>query len=239
MVTGASSGLGFETARVLSSLGARLVLLARDADRLEKAMQLLDGEGHEYVAYDLCADDSYMALLKGFAVTGKFSGIVHCAGINTVVPLKALSIAKWNETLQINVTSSFLLAQAFRSPLVTETGASLVLIGSVMSLVAQSGASAYCASKAALVGLSKSLALELAKDKRRVNLICPGMVKTEMLDRLADLTGEERMAQYEAMHPLGVGEPKDVAYASAYLLSDASKWVTGTTMVVDGGYTAA
>lgn len=239
LVTGASSGLGLETAKVLSSLGAKLVLVARNEDRLRSALIQLEGDGHIYQSFDLCSSDSYVGMLKDIAAAGRFSGVVHCAGINMTVPLKALSVNRWNETLQTNLTSAFLLAQAFRNSLVSEKGSSIVFVGSVMSVVGQSGAAAYCASKAALVGLTKSLALELARDNQRVNLVCPGMVRTEMLTQFSEITGEERMADFEKMHPLGFGEPADVAYACAYLLSNVSKWVTGTSLMVDGGYTAA
>jgi NAD(P)-dependent dehydrogenase (short-subunit alcohol dehydrogenase family) len=150
-----------------------------------------------------------------------------------------MDLKKWDDVIRINVTAAMLLSQAFVSEHVSLTASSIVFVGSVMSLVGQPAKSSYCASKAALVGLTKSLALELAKEKKRVNLICPGMVETELLQEFRTLVGPEKMEAFEKLHPLGFGSTRDVSHAVAYLISDASRWITGTSLVVDGGFTAA
>ena len=113
-----------------------------------------------------------------------------------------------------------------------------MLVSSAMGLVGRPGIPAYSASKGALVALARSAALELAKDQIRVNCVAPGFVRTEMLEQLREWLSSEQLAALEAQHPLGLGAPRDVAYAIAFLLADTSHWITGTTLVVDGGYTA-
>jgi NAD(P)-dependent dehydrogenase (short-subunit alcohol dehydrogenase family) len=239
LVTGASAGIGKDTSILLSRLGARLILLGRNEDRLKVVVSQLSGEGHKTLSCDLSKENDFKKILQGFADDEKLSGLVSCAGIDATIPLKALSLKKWDEVLRLNLTAGMLLAQAFANSRVCKPESSIVFVGSVMSLVAQSGSSAYCASKAALSGLTKSLSLEFARDRIRVNLVCPGMVKTEMLAELGNRIGDEKMKAFELMHPLGFGETSDVAHAITYLLSDASRWVTGSNLVVDGGYTVS
>jgi len=238
LVTGASSGIGRSLAIILSSQGARLVLMGRNREQLDLTLSMLSGPDHEAVTCDFIQDNDFDVLLAECAQRGKFSGLVHCAGINATLPLKVLSQKKWEEVFRVNVTSAMSLSKAFARRNISETGSSIVLLGSVMSLVGQAGAALYSSSKSALVGLSKSLALELARDRIRVNLVCPGMVKTEMLEKLSNLVGEEKMREFEKLHPLGLGNPEDVSHAIAFLLSDLSRWITGSCLVVDGGYTA-
>lgn len=172
-------------------------------------------------------------------MSGKFSALVHSAGVDLVTRLRSTRLVSWNDVLRINVTAAILLSQAFVSRRISNPGSLIVFIGSAMSLVGQPAKAAYCISKAALVGVTKSLSLEQARDKTRVNLICPGMVKTELLDDLRALIGDNKMEALENLHPLGFGTPSDVAHAVAYLVSDASRWITWSNLVIDGGYTAA
>lgn len=239
LVTGASSGIGRSVARALSLLGARLVLVARNRERLLETLEQLAPGEHAVLELDLTQEESLVTRLREVAAAGKLDGLVHCAGVHATVPLKALSLSKWDELLRVNLTAAMALTQGFRHAQVSNAGGSVVLVGSVMSLVGQAGSVAYCASKAGLVGLTKAAALELAKEKKRINLVCPGMVKTEMQDRFSSLVGDDGLQKVEDMHPLGLGGAEDVAYGVAYLLSDAAKWVTGSTLVIDGGYTVA
>ena len=239
LITGASAGIGKATSLALSQLGARLVIMGRNATRLEEVRSQLTGEGHVIFPCDLAKETDFKKTLADFAAHEKFSGLVNCAGMDATLPLKAMSFSKWEEILRVNLSSGMLLAQAFANARVCKPASSIVFVGSVMSLVGQSGKAAYCSSKAALVGLTKALSLELARDRIRVNVVCPGMVKTEMFDGLHSLIGDEKMKAFELMHPLGFGETSDVAHAITYLLSDASRWVTGSSLVIDGGYTVS
>lgn len=239
LITGASSGLGRAIALYLAQLGAKLVLVGRDEGRLHETSAAA-GAGHRCVAFDLSAGDEIPAWMKSLAQQhGPLHGVVHSAGVLHAAPLRMLSAREWDDSFRLNVSAAAALAKGFRQPGVrVEQGGSIVFLSSVMGLTGQPGQSLYSATKGALVALARSLALELAREKIRVNCVAPAVVKTGMSETLERTLPPEKFAQIEAMHPLGLGRPEDVAAAVAFLLADTARWVTGTTLVVDGGYTA-
>lgn len=243
LVTGASSGIGRETAILLSRLGARIVLVARDQGRLEEtASQLAPstaGAAHCVEPFDLNSTDEISKWLKRIAgETGVLHGFVHSAGMQVTKPVRFLDLATIEATFHINFLAGFALAKAFMQKGVRSDGASLVFLSSVMGSVGQPGISAYAASKGALNALVKSLAMEFARERVRVNCVAPAHVRTEMAEQVEAALTQNQFEAIEAMHPLGIGSPTDVAHAIAFLLADTGRWITGTTLFVDGGYTA-
>ncbi len=239
MVTGASSGIGRETAILLSQLGARLILIGRNAEQLNKTLASLEGTAHHVYTFDLSNIDEIPRWMKEVtSASGPLHGLVHSAGLQFTRPLRIMSSENIEELMRVNVTAAIFLAKAFRQKGVSADSGSIVYLSSVMGLVGQSGQSAYSASKGALVTLTKSLALELSRENIRVNCVAPAMVTTEMSGKMLELLTPEQVLQIEAMHPLGLGRPRDVANAIAFLLADTGRWITGTTLVLDGGYTA-
>jgi len=240
MVSGASSGLGRATAIQLSQLGAQLVLVARNHDRLEETRSLLAGDGHHIIERDLGTEiDAIPKWMKQVTeTTGPLHGLVHSAGVVSMLPLRVLSLAKLNELMDINFNSAVLLTKGFRQRGVVAAPGSIVMLSSIAGLIGQRGLSAYCASKGALMALTRSLALELAEEKIRINCVAPGLVETEMASKHEGELPDEKFAQLEQGHPLGLGKPEDVANAVSFLLADSARWITGSTLVVDGGYLA-
>ena len=239
IVTGASSGIGLATAILFSQLGAKLVLVARSAERLAAARAQLAGAEHWVEPFDFSAPGDTAGFVKAIAArTGPLSGIVHCAGVQLIRPLRLLAEADLDAIMKVNVTAALMLAKGLRVKGVHAKGASVVFVSSVMGEVGAAGRTAYCASKSALTAMTKALALELAPEDIRVNCVAPGFVRTAMLEQSEATVGPEQMAAVEKAHPLGFGEPRDVANAVAFLVADTGRWVTGTTLVVDGGYTA-
>lgn len=240
LVTGATSGIGRCCAIELSRLGASIVAVSRRETELEKTLGLLDGAGHQLCPIDLSAGEDLSNWMKVLAAqTGPFNGLVHAAGVAKIMPVRATTPTLFHDVISINLQTAYFLAKAFRQPTVRAERGSVVFLGSVMSLVGQPGLTAYSASKGALVPLAKSLALELASESIRVNVVAPGQVHTPMMSGSENAIPEAAMDAIRAGHPLGIGRAEDVAYATAYLLSNAARWVTGTTLVVDGGYTSA
>jgi len=220
-------------------MGARIVLTGRDVTRLEAVHAKLAGE-HLMEAFELSSSDEIAPWMKSIAGrTGPLHGVVHSAGVSATRPLRTISQKEINSLMAINVNAAFGLAKGFRQKGVFAPGGGIVLLSSVMGLVGQPGNSLYSASKGALISLAKGLALELAREDIRVNCIAPAMVMTEMGEHLKATLPVENWNAVEAMHPLGVGRPEDVAAAVAFLLAPTGRWITGTTLVVDGGYTAA
>ena len=239
LVTGASSGIGRETAVLLSRIGAHVVIAGRDGERLRQTESMLDGTGHRAEIFDLACVDDIPPWVKSITdAVGPLDGVFHSAGVQVTRPLRLLTAEKVDAILRVNVTSALGLARGFSARGCHASRASLVLMGSVMGLVGQAGIAAYSASKGAVIAMTRSLAMELARDGIRVNCIVPAHVRTEMADRLEQSLTPDQFAAIEAMHPLGIGTALDVAYAAAFLLADTGRWITGTSLVVDGGYTA-
>jgi NAD(P)-dependent dehydrogenase (short-subunit alcohol dehydrogenase family) len=238
VVTGASSGLGSAAAIKLSHLDAKICLIGRDNQRLEKTLSLMKKNNHMVLSVDLCKFEEYNNFFEKIVNNiGKLNGLVHFAGIRKTLPLNVMKLDALKEILNINLLSFFELVKYFtKKNNVNETGASIVGISSVMSLRGAAALSGYGCSKAALDGAVRSLACELAGRNIRVNSIAPGFVKTPMNEDVMKTLPKEAIDKIIAAHPLGIGEPVDVANLVAFLLSDNTKWITGSTITIDGGF---
>ena len=239
LVTGASSGIGRATAIAASRQNARVALVARDASALDETLQQMEGEDHLVVPCDLSDLDRIGDMVRQVAdAFGGIDGVAHAAGIHATAPLRVIKSEQVRSMFDLNVGSAVMIAQAFRHKTVRRPRASLVLMSSAVGVVGQPGVSIYSATKGAIQTLTKSLALELARDQIRVNCVAPGIVTTPMTDSIKTAIGEASFDDVVKAHPLGLGAPEDVAAAILFLLSGASQWITGTSLAVDGGYTA-
>src|ERR1039458_3448625 len=239
LVTGASSGIGRETAILLSSLNARVVLVGRNRERLGQTLSGLSGEGHRIAEFDLGRTEEIPQWFRSLASDmGPINGLVHAAGKQLTMPVRFVTSQATDELLRTNLSSAIMLVRAFCQKNCHTATSSVVFISSVVGLVGRSGTAVYSASKAALIGLSKSLAVELAPERIRVNCIAPAFVQTKLLDEVRETLTPEQFMALEELHPLGFGTARDIANAVAFLLAGTARWITGSTLVVDGGYSA-
>ncbi|WCM88973.1 SDR family NAD(P)-dependent oxidoreductase [Acidovorax sp. NCPPB 3576] len=229
LVTGASSGIGAAVAKLCAELGAELCLNGRDAERLETSRAGLSGSGHTVVAGDLTDPATLDTLVQSAPY---FDGLVSCAGAATLVPMRMASEKYLQQMLAVNYLAPIGLAQRLLYKRKLREGASLVFVSALSARAAPQAAGAYAASKAALEAASRTLGLEHAKQRIRSNCIAPGYVDTPMLHRLGSAAD---MSEKVALTPLGTVTPDDVAPAAAWLLSPASRWITRTTLTLDGG----
>ena len=241
LITGASSGIGRACAVRCNEIGAKLILIGRNSDELTNTKSMLaQPEKAVTVVIDLTHFNEVASTMKSvLSEFGEINGVIHAAGISTTLPFRNSSIEKMNEFFQLNVLAALHLTQILIKPGNVNTGtASIVFITSVMAHVGESAKVLYSMSKGALLAASRSMAIELASKKIRVNCISPGVVDTPMSQKAYYSQNEELKEKIQALHPLGLGEPDDIANAAIFLLSDAGRWITGTHLIIDGGYTA-
>ena len=232
LVTGASSGIGRQTAIECSRMGASVVLSARDSERLRETLSLMEGDGHTILCADLLEQAQIENLIAGVPA---LDGVVLCSGKGLTLPMQFATRDKFDDIFGTNFFAPFELVRLLYKKKKIQKQGSVVAIASLGGTQIFSGSNGvYGASKAALNSAMMFCAKEFASRKIRVNCICPGMVDTPLIHR--GTVSEEQLKENEKLYPLGrYGKPEDIAYAVVYLLSDAAAWVTGTQMVVDGG----
>ncbi len=240
LVTGASRGLGKAIALSLAGAGAQLALVARDVRQLAAAAAECRAKGAKAVVFtaDLSREEEIGRLGEQVKASyGRVDILVNNAGINIRKPLVEFTLDEWRQVIDTNLTSVFLMCRTF-IPLMKGRGWGRILnLTSMMSHVALPGRTAYCASKAGLLGLTRALALELAADGITVVGISPGPIATEMNAPL--LNNPEALRQFTDNIPLGRwGKPEEVGQLALYLCSDAAGFITGADILLDGGWSA-
>ena len=239
LVTGTSSGIGRQVAIDCSRMGARVISVARNKERLDETQNLLQGKGHRIYSYDLSDCDGIKDLVAQIVTeNGKLGGLVCAAGIEKTRPFKMLKPSDCEEIYKVNALSAFELSKNVSNIKNFEKeGGCIVLISSITAVIARGGTVAYTASKGALVSAARVMATELANRKIRVNCISPGTVLTPLMKNYLSTLSEEDYRKRVSGFPLGLGDTTDISYACVFLLCDASRWVTGQNIVIDGGYT--
>lgn len=228
LVTGASSGIGRQIAISCAQRGAHIIATGRDGARLQQTLDQLQGQGHVQVAADLtiATDRDRLCAAAGDTI----HGLVHCAGQQKICPLRQVTEEIMTQMYSVNFLAPVMLTQKLLHANTIAPRGSIVFLLSTAAHTGTRGVGPYSAMKSGLLGIIRCLALEQAKRKIRVNGISPSTVPTSMWGAEHDMLEAER-----ARHPLGLGTPDDVANAAVYLLSDASRWVTGTSLLMNGG----
>lgn len=239
-ITGASSGIGRECAVKAAQLGANVVLVARNHERLKQTLDVLVGDQHIYFSCDVTTSNQLEEVVRqAVDKLGKISGFIHSAGIEATIPLRNMKRGKFEEMFSVNVLAAFEIARLLsKKKYLDPGGSSFIFIGSVIGMRGEPGKVAYSSSKAALIGGTKSMAIELAPKNIRVNCVMPGVVETEMSVKLFQAVPEHSKQEIIKKHPLGLGQPEDIAHLCMFLLSPAARWITGSAIPIDGGYSA-
>lgn len=234
LITGASSGIGKATAIECSKMGANVIITARNEAKLIQVMTELEGEGHQMFLCDLSKETD---IDKMVAELPDLQGVINNAGYTKILPVQFINTDELNSIFQVNTVAPILLLQKLLKKKKIKKGASIVFTSSLAGLgCCTVGNSMYSATKGAISAFIRCVALELAPKKIRVNAVCPAMVDTGILD--SGTITKEQLSTELNNYPLGrFGNPSDIALAMVYLLSDASSWITGDNLVLDGGLT--
>lgn len=236
LVTGASSGLGQAIALSCARMGAELIITGRNQDRLTKTfeeLQSISDLPHRMVAADLVIAAEREGVIE--ALGSEIHGLVHSAGISKLCPTHMMSEAHLRELQAINVEAPMLLSQGILKRNLMAADGSILFMASIAAHIGVRGVGAYSGTKAALIAMSRCLAMELMKRRIRVNCLSPALVETPLMDETNKMVSS--MVPIRESYPLGFGKPEDIANAAIFMLSGASRWITGTTLVMDGGLT--
>ncbi len=234
LVTGASSGIGYETCKIIASMGGTVMATARSEEKLKALIAELGEGNHSYIKADVCLDQDLDTIVS--SITG-LDGLVHAAGIVKFAPLKFITRELMDEIRSTNYDSIVMLMQKLTKQKKINKGASIVFVSSIAGIFAMRANGVYAGTKGAMIAMSRVMANELAPQKIRVNCVAPGMVKTAITMEAINVLSAETVTADEARYPLGYGDPEDVGHPIAFLLSPASKWITGQTLILDGGRT--
>jgi NAD(P)-dependent dehydrogenase (short-subunit alcohol dehydrogenase family) len=241
VISGAASGIARQCAISCSRTGAKLILLDKNEEGLRETMGMVERpDEHYWAAVDLLDYKKVSEIISGaVAKVGRINGLLNCAGISTTNLFKLTKPEELDQFFHVNVFTGYFLAQeCTKMGNLSKNGGSIVFFSSVAGSFGEVGKSTYGMTKAALLNLAKHLACELAGKKVRVNSISPGAICTPINMNLPHMKDPEKRAALEAKHLLGLGETSDIANACIFLLSDAARWITGTNLYVDGGYSA-
>ena len=234
LITGASSGIGLSICREVAAAGGKIIGVARREDRLNEMVNELGVENATYINADLSLD---AGIEKTVTQMPEVNGVVCAAGITKLCPLKFIKRQHLEEIMNINYFSMVLLLSQItrQKKLKRNTYSSVVLISSVAQQIGTKSSLLYTGSKGAMTAAGRVIANELSSQKIRVNTIEPGMVQTAMASEMEDILSKEAVEKDKLQYPLGYGTAEDVANAAVFLLSDASKWMTGQSLTLDGG----
>ncbi len=239
LITGASSGIGRQCAINCTQMGARVILIGRRREKLIETIGLLSSGNNLYYSFDVNNYQQIESIVAdAVEKTGPMHGFIYSAGIELTLPLSVTKPTHYQELFATNVIAGFEFAKVLsKKKYISRAGGSFVYISSIMGIQGNPSLVGYSASKGALISGVKSMAIELAPKNIRVNVISPGHLKdTEMSAKLFENLTEESKRLFIKAYVLGLGTTFDVANGCIYLLSEASKWVTGTNLIIDGGY---
>ncbi len=239
LVTGASSGIGAHAVKFFSCLGAHVILVGRSTRKLDFISSQLSDKSSLVKVVDLSVPDIlYHEIKKIPSEWLPLDGVFHAAGHELVKPIRLIKSSDFDSLMSVSVQAALSIGRAASSKGVMSDGGSLVFMSSVAAITGTSGLSLYSASKGAIESMTRSLAVELSSKSIRVNSITAGAVETPMHQRLLGGMPKNAAQYYLERHPLGFGHPSDISNAAAFLISDASRWMTGACIILDGGYSA-
>lgn len=236
LVTGASSGIGRAIAIECSRMGAKVFITARSKERLEETLSQMDNScQHKIIISDLSKKEELKSIVD--SIDNSLDGIVQCAGFFILKPFQFITEEDISTIMRVNYEAPAILSKELLKHKKINKGASIVFISSISGIwISTMGNSLYSSTKGAINGLIKGMALELSQKSIRVNSVNPGMIQTNIVKN--GEVSEEQLLEDAKRYPLGrYGKPEEVAHAVTYLLSDASSWVTGSNLLIDGGYT--
>ena len=244
LITGASSGIGWSTAKAFASNGSKVVVAARREPELAKLVEEIRGEGGEasYAVTDVSSSEDVQKMVAHTTETyGRLDYAVNNAGIEGLfAPIVNFPDEEWEKVIDINLKGTFYcMKYQANAMLASGNGGSIVNVGSVNSFLGFAGGSAYATSKHGMVGITSSVSAELASQGIRVNIVCPGLIDTPMHHRVRDVVSDEALDEFASKtHQQRVGMPEEIASTILFLCSDGASYITGTTLTPDGGFTS-
>jgi NAD(P)-dependent dehydrogenase (short-subunit alcohol dehydrogenase family) len=235
LVTGASSGIGKAIAIECSKMGAKVIISGRNEQRLNETLLQMNGTEHSVIVADLSDESDRKNLIEQLSA---LDGLVNCAGLTKTLPFQFMNADALESVMSVNFTAPALITASLIKKKKLTKGSSIVFISSISGVFVggSPAGSIYSASKGAVNGMARNMAIDLADKNIRVNCVNPGMIDTAIFDE--GVITAEQLEEDKKRYPLKrYGKPEEVAYAVIYLLSDASQWVTGSNLLIDGGYT--